>query len=39
MELLRGGSLKTLMETRTSFSDEEASKITKGLLSAVEHVH
>jgi serine/threonine protein kinase len=39
MELLKGGSLKSLMEIKSHFNDDEASLICKGLLKAVEHVH
>jgi len=39
MEVVKSGTLKRLMNKRKAFSEEEASKIIKGLLSAVEHVH
>ena len=39
MEVVKSGTLKRLITKRKVFSEEEASKIIKGLLSAVEHVH
>ena len=39
MELLSGGSLRSLMNRKKHFSDEEASAVLRGLLNAVEHVH
>ena len=38
MELLSGGTLKSMMATRT-FSDEEAATIMKGILKAVVYLH
>ena len=39
MELVKGGSLKSLMDKRRRFSDEEVSTLLKSILKAVEHVH
>lgn len=39
MEIIKGGSLKQLINIKKTFTDEEASTIIKSLLSAVEHVH
>ena len=39
MEIIKGGSLKKLMNYKKSFTDDEASTIIKSLLNAVEHVH
>lgn len=39
MELVKGGTLKSLIDQRKCFSDEEASIIIKSILRAVEHVH
>ena len=39
MELVKGGSLKSLMDKKQSFSDEESSLILNSILKAVEHVH
>lgn len=39
MEIIKGGSLRQLMNVKKKFSELEASTILKSLLSAVEHVH
>lgn len=39
MEVVKSGTLRRLITKKKAFSEEEASKIIKGLLSAVEHVH
>ena len=39
MELVKGGTLKNLIDKRKSFIDEEASVIIRSILRAVEHVH
>lgn len=41
MELIRGGSLKTLIQEKkdSHFSDSESSYIIRCILEAVEHVH
>lgn len=39
MELLRGKSLQSLIETQKSFSDIEASQIMRGILKGVNYVH
>ena len=39
MELIKGGSLKNLIQQYKRFNDEEASQIIRGILNAVEHVH
>jgi serine/threonine protein kinase len=39
MEVIRGGTLGAFMKQKPIFTDDEASKIMRNLLSAVEHVH
>jgi serine/threonine protein kinase len=39
MEAVKSGSLRRLMNKRKAFTDEDASKVIRSLLSAVEHVH
>ena len=39
MEMVKGGSLKSLMDSRIRFSEEEASTIIRCILKAIEHVH
>jgi len=39
MEVIKGGSLKQVINKRGYFNEEEASLIIRSLLSAVEHVH
>jgi len=39
MEIIKGGTLHQFMKSKGRFSDEEASKIMRSLISAVEHVH